>query len=119
MFANLWAWASTHPLQFAIALGVAFYVITGTAQQVGAIRTLIDGLRGYPLCDCPTHGTNTEGALLPACPCTSRTSTNAACPYLTTHDARIESNVLRAEQESTRRSRSPRLLRAEAARPSN
>ena len=32
MFANLWAWASTHPLQFAIALGVAFYVITGVAN---------------------------------------------------------------------------------------
>jgi lysophospholipase L1-like esterase len=77
--------------------------VTGTAQQVGAIRTLIDGLRGYTICDCPMHGTNTEGVMTVACPCSSRTSTNASCPYITAHDSWIEGNVyrlsLRAEQD--------------------
>lgn len=32
MLANLSAWASAHPLQFAIALALAFYIITGVAN---------------------------------------------------------------------------------------
>lgn len=67
--------------------------ITGTTTQATAIRTLLDGAAGYPVCDCPIHQQHApRGAFLhfTACPCTSRTVTDPACPYLTSHASAID-----------------------------